>query len=162
MPFFPEGLLTFRPKDLEGIQLEPIIRLTDFGQLAAAGLQDDVFLPGDRGFILQHLLLDATPGAAQNVTNLRIELLQRFADVGVTQIRAVLAIDTTDYPVAVSPGLSWQGSVLIPPSGQTGGAFDIAWGFRAISTFNAGAAANNHRLTFIGAMIPPGNLPLNI
>lgn len=156
MPFFPEGLYTLRPKDREGIQLEPFIRFTDFGQLAAAALQDDIFFPSDRAIILQHVFVQATPGAGQNVTDIRIAVHQRFVDTSISILRAQLAAEDRDFPVAVIGWCAWTGSILLP----TSGAGDSFWHLRVNSSFNAGAAANNHVISIYGVLIPPGNLPI--
>lgn len=143
---FPELLFRLRP----GEEVEPMQWLSPlFSELQTilASVQvaaPSFIVPTDRSLLLETFSIDATPGAAQNVTGIFLEfitpaLLATF----------VISQDRTAGAANVSKILQATGVGLLIPAGRI---------IRARATFNAGAAANVITQELGGLLLPIGNV----
>jgi len=140
--FFPELLYQLPPRDLQLTWLEPLWR-TEQLNLASTLISVEVVIPNDRALLLQHAYGFATPGAAQNVVELFVQVRSPSPDA------SLVTLESRGNPIAANldQEIGWQGSVLVPQG----------WRVRAFASFNAAGAANFVALGVGGMLIPSGN-----
>lgn len=141
--FFPEFLLRLSQRDEQVTWLDPLLieRVEAVANVTVATLPATI--PTDRALIIQTVVGQATPGAAQSVTELLLQIIAPGSNL-------LIDFAGESFPVVANQArhLNWSGSILIPPG----------WGVRARAAFDAGAAVNTARMELIGMFIPVGNI----
>jgi len=107
-------------------------------------------VPADKVLLVANVFGVAVPGAAQNVTQVRLQ----FGFLTPTGALTALA-DLESTGTIVSPALALQAISWRP--GSPGFALVSGQVIGIIGDFNAGAAANTVSLSVVGTLIPRGN-----
>ena len=116
------------------------------GSVAAVEVSAQVQVQTDRPVVLRTLAALILPGAAQSLTEARMEFGLSTLDAHTI----LFMVPATGTPAAVRMAFNWQGEIIIPP-----GVF-----IRCRATFSGGAAVNLVTFQAVGATIPLGTLQL--
>lgn len=138
--FFPEFLLKLSQRDEQVTWLDPVVQRVRVSA-AAAQVFATFTVPEGRALALTHVGAGGTPGAAQNLTNLRAYVARPNTGVPIILANGIFNSAVFDF-------ISWQGQVLLPP----GLIVELQ------ADFSAGVAANIAVLDLIGVIIPVGNI----
>jgi len=141
--------LTYRfqgHRDTAGPTFEILSRTLDTGAVTLASPSLTITgIPQDRILVLTNVVVEAIPGAAQNIIQFGAQIT--------TPAGATLNIALKDSAVAapLADSLSWQGAVYVQGSGVGNNTV------RFFAVFNAGVAGNRLIASACGTVIPRGN-----
>lgn len=139
-------LYELTPRDRHITWLDPIVFEAEASG-AAAFLEAFFQVPPDRVLLLYNVCGLANSGAAQNATNLDLNMATPIPGGGFDRFVIKRRQAPTDFVATPLASIQWDGSMVIPSS-------------KLISlsvNYSAGAAVNFAVLTVFGMLIPNGN-----